>query len=524
MKQIFLLFFILPGILLAQVWIARYNGIGNNRDEAHAIVLDSLYNVYITGFSPRNDWINYDYCTIKYNSAGVQQWVARYNGTGDTVDQARAIGLDESLNVYVTGRSYDWTTKSDIVTIKYNNQGEELWLRRYNGPANDEDQAYAMAVSRQGDVYVGGYRSGFGTHWDYCLIKYNNAGESLWVATYNGTANSNDVIWALAIDDSGNCYVTGYCSGYNSIPDIVTIKYNPEGETVWVASYDGLAHDYDQAFGIAVNRAGEVWITGLSADTINQQDCITIKYDANGTLQWEARYNGPANGYDRGYAIVIDSNDNSFVTGSSVGSNGYSDIITIKYDQDGNEEWVARYDGLGNNIDVGEAIALDPFGNVCVTGRSQNIVSNYDYVTIKYNPDGETCWVVVYNYLSNLDDEAFAITTDDSGYIYVTGYSMGFTSMRDYCTIKYYQGGLTNIAKSEVGKILTQKPKIYPNPVQNLVQVQSSKPIQLFDVSGKMVTTLKPGLNRIEKLAKGVYFAKLENDYLTKLIVLNNHQ
>jgi uncharacterized delta-60 repeat protein len=524
MRPIFFIFFILPGILIAQVWTVRYNGPGNNRDEAHAIVLDSLYNVYITGYSPHNFGINYDYCTIKYNSSGVQQWVARYNGTGDTVDQARAIGLDESLNVYVTGRSFDWTTKSDIVTIKYNNQGEEQWLRRYNGPANDEDQAYCLAVSPRGDVYVGGYQSGIGTYWDYCLIKYNSAGESVWVATYNGTGNSNDVIWALAIDSIGNCYVTGYSGGQGSSLDIVTIKYNPNGETVWVSRYDGPAHDYDRGFGIAVNQAGEVWVTGLSLDTINGQDCVTIKYDPNGTQEWVARYNGTGNGYDRGYAIVLDANDNCFITGSSVGPNGYSDIITIKYDQDGNEEWVARYDGLGNNIDIGEAIALDPYGNVCVTGHSQNIVSNNDYVTIKYNPDGETCWTVVYNFESYLDDEAFAITTDDSGYIYVTGYSMGFTSLRDYCTIKYYQGGLTGIKKSETSKFTTQKPKIFPNPARNIVQVKNPVPIQLFDVTGKIVTILKPGPNNIDKLAKGIYFAKLEENYLTKLIVLNTQQ
>ncbi|MEO0094043.1 MAG: hypothetical protein ABIK67_07325 [candidate division WOR-3 bacterium] len=519
MKQILVLF-IFSVMLFAQVWSVRYNGPGNNRDEAHAIIVDSLYNVYITGYSPRNYGINYDYCTIKYNSLGIEQWVARYNGIGDSVDQARAIGLDESLNVYVTGRSWDWTTKSDIVTIKYNNQGEERWLRRYNGPANDEDQAYALAVSRQGDVYVGGYRTGIGTYWDYCLIKYNAQGESVWVATYNGTGNSNDVIWALAIDSIGNCYVTGYSGGLNTSLDIVTIKYNPDGETVWVRRYDGPAHDYDRGTGIAVNAAGEVWVTGYSLDTINQQDCITIKYNADGVEQWVARYDGPAHGYDLAKAIVIDANGNSFITGNSDGLTSHSDIITIKYDPTGNEEWVARYDGLANNIDVAEAIALDPFGNVCVAGHSQNIVSNNDYVTIKYNPVGETCWVVVFNYSANLDDEAFAITTDDSGYIYVTGYSMGVNSFRDYYTVKYYQGGLTNIERENVSNPnLRPQPKILPNPARNSVQVLTCTPVALFTVTGQLITTLKPGLNKISQLPSGVYFVKEGEKYSTKLLI-----
>lgn len=522
MKHSFVSLFIWWTFLSAQVWTARYNGPGNNRDEAHAIIVDSLYNVYVTGYSPRYFGINYDYCTIKYNATGVEQWVARYNGTGDTVDQARAIGLDESLNVYVTGRSWDWTTKSDIVTIKYNNQGEEQWVKRYNGPANDEDQAYALAVSPQGDIYVGGYRTATGSHWDCCLIKYNSAGELLWVSTYNGPGNSNDLIQSLAIDNLGNCYATGYSGGLNTGLDIVTIKYNPAGETVWVRRYDGPSHDYDRGTDIAINQAGEVWVTGYSLDSISQQDCVTIKYDASGELQWLARYNGPVNGYDLANALVLDADNNVYITGISADSNGYYDIITIKYDSAGNEQWVARYDGLSNNNDYGKAICLDPFGNVCVTGYSQNIVSNHDYVTIKYNPDGETCWVAVFNHSANLDDEAFDITTDDSGYIYVTGYSMGVNSLRDYFTIKYYPGGLTNLPKCEVTETRPKPLITYPNPVRNIVWLVSKSQAKLFAVTGRQIGILKPGLNRIGHLAKGIYFAKTNSNCLTKLIVINS--
>lgn len=87
----------------------------------------------------------------------------------------------------------------------------------------------------------------FGTYWDYCLIKYNAQGESLWFANYNGTGNSNDTIYALIINSMGNCYVTGYSFGDTTDYDIVTIKYNPDGETVWVARYYGFANNNDIA-------------------------------------------------------------------------------------------------------------------------------------------------------------------------------------------------------------------------------------------------------------------------------------
>lgn len=521
MKLRFVLLLILPIILSAQVWTARYNGPGNNRDESNAIIIDSLYNVYITGWSPHTYGFSYDYCTIKYNSSGVQQWAARYNGPSDTVDQARAIGLDESLNVYVTGRSFDWTTNNDILTIKYNNQGDEQWVKRFNGSANNDDQAYAIAVSPQGNVYVGGYQSNVGTYWDYCLIKYNAQGESIWVANYNGTVNSNDAIYSLAIDSMENCYVTGYSVGETTDYDIVTIKYNPEGETAWVARYDGPVHGFDQGFNIVINQSGEVWVTGTSSDTANQRDFVTIHYNSNGRQQWVSRYHGPGIGYDRACAIAIDTSNYSYVTGMSIGTNGYSDIVTIAYDPDGNECWVARYDGLGNNIDIATDVALDPFGNICVSGYSQNIVTGNDWVTIKYNPMGDTCWVAIFDNNAHLDDETHAITTDDSGYVYVTGYSMGIGSLRDYFTVKYYQGGLSAVLQTNAGEFIEHQPVIFPNPAKNLINVISPMPVKLFDVTGKLITTLKPGSNKIKNLAKGIYFTNI-NKKLGKIVVLDN--
>ena len=118
-------------------WVADYNGPGNNIDEAHAIAVDGTGNVYVTGRSYGNG-IGFDYATIKYNSAGQQQWLARYTGfQGDGDDEARAIAVDKSGNVYVTGRSAGISAGLDYATIKYNSAGQQQWVARYNGPATE---------------------------------------------------------------------------------------------------------------------------------------------------------------------------------------------------------------------------------------------------------------------------------------------------------------------------------------------------------------------------------------------------
>ena len=162
-------------------WVARYNGPWNFMDEARAIAVDDAGNVYVTGGSD-GVGIGLDYATIKYNSAGQQQWVARYNGPVNGVDEADAIAVDSSGNVYVTGRSPGAGTADDYATIKYNSSGQEQWVARYNGPGNYTDQAYAIAVDSFGNVYVTGTSDsgGQGTNYDYLTIKYNSNGQEQW--------------------------------------------------------------------------------------------------------------------------------------------------------------------------------------------------------------------------------------------------------------------------------------------------------------------------------------------------------
>ena len=114
-----------------------------------------------------------DYATIKYDSAGQQQWVARYNGSGNSGDEAHAIALDTSGNVYVTGQSYGAGGDTDYATIKYDSAGQEQWVIRYNGPGNPFDFAFAMAVDASANVYVTGESDA-----DYTTIKYRTGPHS----------------------------------------------------------------------------------------------------------------------------------------------------------------------------------------------------------------------------------------------------------------------------------------------------------------------------------------------------------
>jgi hypothetical protein len=109
--------------------------------------------------------------TVKYNPDGNEVWVARYNGPANSRDYGECIALDDSGNIYVTGAS--WVSEySDYITIKYDANGIELWVARYNGPGNGSDYPYGLAVDSSGQVYVAGWSDGSGTYADYAAVKY----------------------------------------------------------------------------------------------------------------------------------------------------------------------------------------------------------------------------------------------------------------------------------------------------------------------------------------------------------------
>jgi hypothetical protein len=368
-------------------WIREYNGPGNEWDWAHAIAVDDSGNVYVTGTSFDSGTL-FDYATIKYDSSGNKLWVKRYDGSEKDHDEAVAVAADDSGNVYVTGSSHCIETCMDYATIKYHPNGDTAWVRRYNGPVNSVDGASAITVDSSRNVYVtGASYGGSETKNDYATIKYYSNGDTAWVRRYNGPGNDDDQAKAIVVDGSGNTYVTGQSGGSGSSDDYATIKYYPNGDTAWVRRYNGPVNGNDRATAIAVDGSNNVYVTGYSDSTGSTQDYATIKYDSSGNELWVKRYDC-ANGTDMPYAIAVDGSNNVYVTGySGCGGVTIFDYVTIKYYSNGDTAWLRKYHGpVEYGADYAYALAVDSAGNVYVTGESQGSGTGYDYCTIKYSP------------------------------------------------------------------------------------------------------------------------------------------
>jgi hypothetical protein len=152
-----------------------------------------------------------------------QEWVAKYNGYWNGVDQAKAIGLDEQGNIYITGSSLadppeEGQTYYDIATIKYNNNGEQQWAQRWeNSQYHLNDFGSSLVVDADGNSYVTG-KTLIGTNeYNIVVIKYNTDGVKQWEDFYyGGFSQALDYPEKIILDGSGNLYVTGSVHGQTS--------------------------------------------------------------------------------------------------------------------------------------------------------------------------------------------------------------------------------------------------------------------------------------------------------------------
>jgi len=429
-------------------WVARYDGAEHQHDYPVAIKLDKAGNVYVTGSS--RDYPENDFSTVKYDAAGVEQWVARFNGPGDAFDHTTDLAVDDSDNVYIAGvtrsnqaRSYN----DDYATIKYNSDGVEQWARFYNGPANQGDEAMAVDVDQQGNVYVTGTSIGLGGDSDYATIKYGAGGIEQWVARYGEHTNDDsDYANDLVVDQAGNVYVTGSSSSPESFVDYATVKYNTNGVEQWVDRYNGPYNNLDIAYAIVLDDAGNVYVTGESrssgAFSFASGDYATVKYNTAGVRQWVARYNGPINGYDQAISLAVDASGNVYVAGWSETGMNDNDFTTLKYNLTGAQQWARRYDGPGNSEDLVQDIAVDAAGNVYIAGISEGRGTQADYLTVKYSSEGLLQWAARYDGPANGWDYVLAIKVDQAGNVYITGESDGAGTGRDFATIKYSASGV----------------------------------------------------------------------------------
>lgn len=494
-------------------WVKRFNYSGNSQDVSSSTCVDNYGNVYVTGVSVVDNMANL--MTIKYSSEGNQVWTANYSELNNYGPVAsNSIKYDANGNLYVAGQY-----NGKLLLIKYNLNGNKLWSRYYNEQSDSTGYATNLLISSEGYIYV----SGTFNNPNYAiLIKYDQSGQTLWAAKYNDLQRYDEISHTLVEDENKNVYSGIRSSVTVNYHEYVLVKYNSNGIFQW-AKVESAGGNEVYRPRIAADLSGNVFIAG-NKDAVTGKDFFISKYNSEGNKIWERTGNGTANSDDQVNSIISDNNSNVYVTGTIINNITQQDCFVKKYSSDGDLVWSSFYDGNNNNIDVGSRIMLDNAGNIFVAGCTYTNNSNgYDYLLVKYDQFGTEKWATTYNGPGNNTDIITGITLNNTGDIYITGWSSGGATEADFATIKYSQTiGIEPIA----GEIPTKFSLLqnYPNPFNPVTNIKFEVPkggfakLTVFDMLGREIAVLvdqnvNAGTYNVEwdasSYPSGVYFYKM---------------
>jgi uncharacterized delta-60 repeat protein len=397
--------------------------------------------------------------------------------------------------VYVTGYSSDPANSvTGVLIVKYNSSGTIQWQRIFFNYSLDI-YAYSIIFLKEntfalvGDIYRDSKPNGSYGHitllstegifdsWTYTESLLTNATSTLTsststltdsestltssTSTLTDAASSyvtsnyslrriNPEYWinttgryqyvynyGIAVDSNKNIYAVGETNATDTNYNILLTKYSSKGFIQWQRTLGGASYDY--GWKIVVDSNNDVYVTGSTrSQGAGSDDIVIAKYNSSGTIQWQRTLGGASS--DGGYGIAIDSGDNVYVTGytSSEGA-GSDDIVIAKYNSSGTIQWQRTLGGASS--DVGYGIAIDSGDNVYVTGSTNSQGAGSDDIVIaKYNSSGTIQWQRTLGGASS--DVGYGIAIDSGDNVYVTGYtnSEGAGNF-DFIIVKYNSSG-----------------------------------------------------------------------------------
>jgi hypothetical protein len=372
------------------LWTRTYDGPANGDEYCGDIVIDSNDNIFVNGWSDGGSTLT-DMIVLKYAPDGTLLWDNRFNGPANGHDYMSlygAMAVDAAGDAYAVGYSQTTAGHWEFVTIKYLADGTEDWVQNYTGPNPSKlnSYGYALALAPSGYVYACGDTANLAGDYDYTIVKYDAAtGALVWDRQFDGVYGLDESVYDVVLDSSENIYLAGISDTAGG-HEYCTVKYDSGGVFQWEGRYGGTA-GYHYGWIIDVDDAGSSYVSGFSMTGGGQYNIATVKYDTNGVRQWNRSYSNTYYfGEDKANHLKVGPNGNCYVTGYIWdGYNTSFDAVTLKYDPNGTLQWDQVHNGPGSGEDSGLGIAVDDDANVYVAGLVQGLGTGADVLTIKYS-------------------------------------------------------------------------------------------------------------------------------------------
>lgn len=533
------------------------------------------------------------FVTLISNAQGNLVWAKKMGAGGN--EGGVSVAVDAAGNIYTTGwfnGTVDFDPGpgvfylasvgvEDIFISKLDPSGAFLWAKRIGG--QNYDNGNSVALDSNSNVYVTGFFSGTvdfdpgnagyflssSGNDDIFVLKLDASGNFIWAKNMGGAAYAYGA--SIAVDATGNVYTTGYYGGttdfdpgpgvFNLTPagpqGIFISKLNSSGAFTWARSMGGT--NGDRGTSIGVDAANDVYLAGAFNDTVDFdpgtgtytlasagfQDGFVSKFDASGALIWAKTMGGQ--GYDFVSCVAVDPSSNVYILGYFSGTSdfdpsissytmtsaGLGDVFVSKLNSSGTFIFAKSFGGSDN--DIGNALDIDPSGNIYITGN-YNSTADFDPGTTVYNltalgvsdifiskldAAGSFAWAKSIG--GTTDDNGCSIAVDAAHNVYVTGY---FTTTADFdpapATYNLTSAGggdifvlkLSDAVSGLDERTSTNYATIFPNPGKGLFQLKLDNEIAdcqliLINSSGQKVHEQKivQGINSMNTsgLSNGLY-------------------
>ena len=344
-------------------------------DRSYGVTCDNNGDIFIVA-----DVMN-KLAIIKYDNTGIEQWVKESKNYYR--ENAYDIESDSDGKIYVAGSIND-TRKDyeDILLVKYDGDGIKYWSKQIG--SSSYDTANSLAIDSNGNIYITGETLGsmdgqkYEGGSDIILIKYDNDGNRQWTKQI-GTTN-NDVAKSINIDSCGYVYIIGETIGfldgqeYEGILDMFLAKYDSNGNKQWIKQIDLITTK-----GFFIDLSNNIYVIGntrhsldgqiIPERTVEYTYAFLMKYDNDGNKQWTRLLSNYPDSEIRG--VSCNNKGDIYITGDLshyVGADGVSDIFLAKFDNEGKNHWVESFDL--SDADYSEDVTCDNNGNVYITGHT----------------------------------------------------------------------------------------------------------------------------------------------------------
>ncbi len=516
-------------------WIRTWDS--QQWDQAEAITTDESNNIYVAGWS--YEWnTNEDFIFAKYDPNGNLVWSRIRNYTSG--DQATKILYDHQGHIYVAGfvnGSYS-TTGGALCLMKYSTDGDSIW--EFVDFNTSVAQVSAMEMDHDGNIILAGFDGGTLGSAVFVTIKVDPQGNELWYQTFNNNGpNESNRIYGMCIDAANNIYVTGVCDEWTYFAtDIFTIKYAPNGDTLWVRQFDSPANNYDAGWKVLIDQDNNLIVGGQVGTTSPAQtDYVILKYDTAGTLLYSKYFNYPGpQSFDIFQDLLLDDSGNIYLLGNSSTNNAQNTVRMelIKFNTNGDTVWTARW-GNASGYEPREMV-MDAQNNIYITGfyYDSNTNTGYNGFTISYDMNGHERWENIFTDTANSEQELYALALDSNNDLIVTGRTHS-SSVFDFVTIKYANStsGVPVLPEIQSGLSL----HCDPNPVSSISVIHFSLNndaetyFRVLDLDGREIRRIQTGnhlagsysiLLNANGIAEGVYFIQMisGNQTIQKKIIV----